>query len=345
MAPAPPPFSQPLERAAREEERLPSHASCRLLIPALLAEAGDLRLLEATLAGVPEALPATLHPAVQTTGAFSPPPDDLGERLAAAGGAARTQPLLLGGPRGKWGALREAFARVAPVPWCAVADGDDAYDTAVLVELLARARRRGGDLYQGQREQILLDPSDLGRRRALLEPVVNEWLRLRLAARGVALSPALWDLQSGLLLVRFELLARFFALPRMDQPWQEGPPAAAAAEGAAVLEAGAGAADHVAPGGRGGGLPWGSYGGELHLHAFAAGLGAAVEPHPVRERFGRVSGQTPAGIGRQLAASALLGLPAPGELERAASAAARGRGWSADVVAAALAAAREALGA
>ncbi len=328
----------------------------RILIPALLADADDGRRLAATLAGLPPGLDAVAHPIVQTDKPELLPPSLRPEdaRLqtpvfavetptrpgdgappisgaAADGPAGRepavvdfvrpdhpacpVEPLMLGAPSGKWGAIRAAAAACGPCEWIAIADGDDAYDLVVLPAILWRAQGWEGDLFQGQRGRIVLDPTDLGRRRALLEPVVNELLRLRLAARGVGLDPAVTDLQSGLMLVRRALLDAFLAAARMD-----------------------GADPGAAPGP----LPWGAYGGELHLHAFAARERAQVRGHPVRARDGRISGQGIAAIGRQLQGSIFFAGTGAAELAEAAAAAARQQRWDAGEAAAALAAGREA---
>jgi len=297
----------------------------RILIPALIAGPDDAHRLAATLAGLPPGLPAVAHPLIQRAGGAEG--DAAGGTVAGGDEAERRTPdgpdrcalpvvaHELGAPAGKWAALREGLRRCGPVPFVAVADGDDAYETDVLTTLLWRLEGGEGDLIQGERARIVLDETELGRRRALLEPVVNELLRLRLVSRGTALPAELTDLQSGLFVARRALLERFLAQDRMD-----------------------GAALGTAPGP----LPWGAYGGELHLHAFAAATGARARAHPVRERPGRPSGQTPAGIGAQLAGSVLFAGVGPAELTAALAAAARRAGWSGPEAATALAAAREA---
>jgi hypothetical protein len=305
----------------------------RILIPSLITEAEDGRRLAATLAGLPPGLDAVAHPLVQTAGVeLLPPALRSDPERAAAGGTAPeadvppgaadqsaaldeshlaqfvrpdhpacpVEPLLLGPASGKWSAIREAVSQCGPCEWIAVADGDDAYDLVVLPAILWRAQGWEGDLFQGQRGRIVLDPTELGRRRALLEPVLNELLRLKLAAQGVRLEPSVTDLQSGLFVARRPLLEEYFALPRMD-----------------------GADPATAPGP----LPWGSDGGELHLHAYAARKGAQVRGHPVRSREGRVSGLTLAAIGRQLRGSTLFADTSEAAIEAAAAAASLAQRW------------------
>lgn len=307
---------------------MPSPA-LRILIPTLVAEPGDVRRLSATLAGLPPGLDAVAHPLVQSgrpdvalpewpapaaaRAAETDPADD-DEDCWASERAALTafvrpdhpscpvEPLLLGAPAGKWGALRAGLARCGPADWIAVLDGDDAYDPQVLPALLWRAQAGEGALFQGERERIVLDETEDGRRRALLEPVVNELLRVRAAARGAPLAPEVWDLQSGLFVVWRELLEAFLAQERMD---------------------GADAARAPGP------LPWGAYGGELHLHAFAAARDARVRAHRVRSRSGRASGWTPAEVGRHLRGSALFADVAAAEVAAALAAAAAHGGWDA----------------
>jgi len=307
---------------------MPSPA-LRILIPTLVAEPGDVRRLSATLAGLPPGLDAVAHPLVQSErpdvalpewpapatarAVETDPADDeedcwASERAALAAfvrpdhPSCPVEPLLLGAPAGKWGALRAGLARCGPADWIAVLDGDDAYDPQVLPALLWRAQAGEGALFQGERERIVLDETEDGRRRALLEPVVNELLRVRAAARGALLAPEVWDLQSGLFVVWRELLEAFLAQERMD------------------------GADAVrAPGP----LPWGAYGGELHLHAFAAARDARVRAHRVRSRSGRASGWTPAAVGRHLRGSALFADVAAAEVAAALAAAAARGGWDA----------------
>lgn len=339
-----------------------SSPALRILIPTLIAEPGDVRRLSATLAGLPPGLDAVAHPLVQSerpdvalpdwpAPAAARPADDgsadagraragpAGAGPAGAGAAdaeedcwAReraalaafvrpdhppcpVQPLPLGAPAGKWGALRTGLARCGPADWIAVLDGDDAYDPQVLPALLWRAQAGEGALFQGERERIVLDETEDGRRRALLEPVVNELLRARAAARGAPLAPEVWDLQSGLFVVQRSLLEAFLAQERMD---------------------GADAARAPGP------LPWGAYGGELHLHAYAAARGARVRAHPVRSRSGRASGWTPAAVGRHLRGSVLFAAVAAAEVDAAVAAAAARGGWDAAARARARGAAAEA---
>jgi hypothetical protein len=295
----------------------------RILIPSLITEAEDARRLAATLAGLPPGLAAVAHPLVQTAVSELLPPTLRSEASAPglpgeSGGeplfdeahldqftrpdhpACPVEPFLLGPASGKWSAIREAVAQCGPCEWIAVADGDDAYDLVVLPAILWRTQGWEGDLFQGQRGRIVIDPTELGRRRALLEPVLNELLRLRLAGQGVQLEPGVTDLQSGLFVVRRALLEEYFSQLRMD-----------------------GADPASAPGP----LPWGAYGGELHLHAYAARNGAQVRGHPVRSREGRVSGLTLEAIGRQLRCSTLFAGTSEEEIEAATSAAAAVQGW------------------
>ncbi len=283
----------------------------RILIPALIAGPLDEARLAATLAGLPRGLDAVAHLLIQREEA---PHDG-----RVVGGPARPDlPVVaheLGPPSGKWGALREGLRRCGPAPFIAIADGDDAYELDVLAAMLRRLEADEADLIQGARTRILLDDTELGRRRARLEPVVNELLRLRCAARGAPLPADVSDLQSGLCVARRELLARFLARTRMDGLEPREPEEA---------------------------LPWGFYGGELHLHAFAAAVRARVRAHPVRERYGRPSGQTPAAIGRQLTASVLFAGTTAAQLEAGLAGAAAREGWDAATTAAARRVAREA---
>jgi hypothetical protein len=223
-----------------------------------------------------------------------------------------------------------------PSPWVAAADGDDAYDLRDLmrmVEHVGRASRDARpDLLQGERSEIVLDDTSLGRQRSLLEPLLNELLRLRAREAGVSLAPDVSDLQSGLFLVRRALLEDFFAQPTMDAFWR----VRLGDSGAASAPTTRASVSEPQPTGA---LPWGHYGCELHLHAFAAARGARVGAHPVRSRVGRVSGQTPAAIGRQLGGSALFARVTALEVAEAADLAARRVAWSAAERAAALEAA------
>lgn len=287
----------------------------RLLIPALIAAEDDLQALQRTLAGVSFRLAGlVVHPLVQLA--------DTGERVTEPLPLAlpettigRLAPVYLGAPSGKWGALREGLERCGPSDWVAICDGDDAYDLSALPALLARAESDGADLIQGERSPIVLDGTTLGHKRALFEPVVNMLLRRRLAEQNILLEPTANDLQSGFCLVRHELLARFLALPRMDDGVEED----------ALPD-----------------LPWGYYGGELHLHALAASIGAPVAGVSVKARCGRISGLSVAAIGRMLRASRYFRAVTPAECDNAVAAVAIGEGWGAEEAALAREAAVEA---
>jgi hypothetical protein len=301
--------------------------SLHLLIPALIADQDDLAALRATVAAIPSRLPAVVHPLLQIP---APGAAMAGPMLGSAkpeftfagivAGLTEVcecplEAVFLGSPRGKWGALREGMACCSRAPWLAVADGDNAYDLSVLPHMLARAEADHIDLIQGQRQQIVLDRSALGQQRALLEHVVNELLRTFLADLGSELAPGVTDLQSGLLLVRKELLEAFFAQPRMD--------GAAVPAGPSLAVRPADGAASQTPGH----LPWTHYGAELHLHAFASCRGARVEGQVVTARFGRVSGLTTAAIGQMLRASRYFQGVTEERVERAVAVTAARERW------------------
>ena len=277
----------------------------RLLIPTLIAAESDLRALQQTVAAVPADFEVTIQPVVQFTAEMVAARDRL-VRIWQTAGKRGLVPLYLGQPSGKWGALRQATARCQSATWLAVVDGDNAYDLTDLRQLVQRAQAGEADLCQGERQRIVLDPTALGRARALFEPVVNELLRERLSDQGIKLPAAVTDLQSGFFLARRRLLAAFFTLERMD-----GYPRRDAS--------GQGLPD----------LPWGYYGGELHLHAFAAQQGFQTVASAVTVRAGRVSGLQIATIGQMLRASALFQGVTASETDLAIAKVAQRDGWTA----------------
>ncbi|MFH1841993.1 MAG: hypothetical protein ABIF77_02200, partial [bacterium] len=188
----------------------------QLLMPALIAGEEDVACLRRTVAGLPAGLSAVVQPLVQFAAESSARLDTLALALPPESDST-LEPVLLGEPAGKWGTLRIGLAQGEPTgDWVAVCDADDTYDLAGLPAMLARAAAGEALLFQGERAQIVIDATDLGRTRALFELVVNELLRRRAVGWGLLLSPGVRDLQSGLLLVQRQLLERFFALPRMD---------------------------------------------------------------------------------------------------------------------------------
>jgi len=276
----------------------------RLLIPALIAGEEDMAALRRTLAGLPAGLLAVVQPVMQLAAGI---PARLHTLIPAK--SWRLEPIVLAEPAGKWGALRDGLARGETTSdWVAVCDADDTYDLSVLPTLLARALAGEASLYQGERVQIVIDDTELGYTRAQFELVVNELLRQRTARWGLVLSSGVHDLQSGFFLVRRQLLERFFALPAMDA--FDKP--AAVGDSDSALE-----------------LPWSSYGGELHLHLFAATVGVGVAGHPVTARCGRVSGLTVAAIGEMLRQSRYFQDVTPREYEAAIAAVSAATGWTA----------------